>query len=179
MKRSSRQHSISRRTVLAGAASVAAIGVVPRSLGAAPRSTSAIAGLSRLLEPLKRRCLRLHRRVRQLSDAADRTCSDGNIASYLPDGKRNPAFDAVRFELGYDTAWRRWSAATNESLDLAERIRRTEAVDLPDFAIKFDALLWLHFHDQMAMSTDPVQLRQLRAFGRELARGLDAAPWPR
>jgi hypothetical protein len=171
MKQGSRQQSMSRRTVLAGAASVAAIGLAPPSLGAAPRSTSDIACLAALLEPMKRRCLRLHRRVRQISSDADRICRDRDIASYLPDGKRNPAFDAVRVELGYDATWQVWSAATNESLDLAERIRRTEAIDIEDLALKFGALLWLHYHDQMALSTDPVQLRQLRAFGRELARG--------
>lgn len=168
MNQNSRQHSISRRTVLAGAASVAALGVVPSSLGAAPRLTSDIARLAALLEPMKRRCLRLHRRVRQLSTSADQTCGDRGIPAYLPDGKRNPAFDAVRFELGYDAAWRLWSSATNESLDLAERIRRTEAIGIEDLAIKFDALLWLNFHHEMAYSIDPVQLRQLRAFGREL-----------
>jgi hypothetical protein len=170
MKRSSRQHSISRRTVLAGAASVIALGVVPPSLAVAPSSTSDIARLAALLEPMKRRCLRLHRRVRQLSNAAERTCGDRSIAAYLLDGKRNPAFDAVRFDLGYDAAWQRWSTATNEALDLANRIRRTEAIDVEDLAIKFEALLWLHFHHEMALSIDPVQLRQLRDFGRELAR---------
>lgn len=43
--------------------------------------------------------------VRQQSDAADQICIDRNIAAYLPGGERNPAFDAVRFELGYDAAW--------------------------------------------------------------------------
>ena len=174
MKQSTRQHS----TVLAGAASVAAIGVVAPSFGATQPSTSEIARLAAQLTTLRRRCLRLHRRVRQLSSAADRICMDRGIAAYLLDGSRNQAFDAVRFELGYDTAWRRWSSATGESLDLAARIRRTEAIGVEDLAIKYETLLWELFHHEMAYSIDPVQLRQLRAFGRELARGLDADPQP-
>lgn len=63
MKQSTRQHSISRRTVLAAAASVAAIGVVAPSFGATQPSTSEIARLAAQLTTLRRRCLRLHRRV--------------------------------------------------------------------------------------------------------------------
>ena len=50
---------------------------------------------------MKRRCLRLHRRVRQLSGDADLICRDRSVPAYLPDGTRNPAFDTVCFELGY------------------------------------------------------------------------------
>lgn len=175
MKRNTRLHSISRRTVLAGVATVAAIGFGPPAFAVEP-STSEVIRLGTQLMRLKRRCLRLHRQVQQLSNTADRVCMDRGIAAYLPDGKRNPAFDAVRGELGYDTAWQHWSAATDQSLDLAARIRRTEAVDMQDLPIRYDALLWELFHHEMALSIDPVQLRQLRAFGRELARGLDAAP---
>jgi hypothetical protein len=31
-------------------------------------------------------------------------------------------------------------------------------------------LLWLHFRHEMALSIDPIQLRHLQAFGRELRR---------
>lgn len=167
MTQGSRQHSISRRSVLAGAASVAAIGLGSPSF-AAPPSTNEVTHLSTQLTRLRRRCLRLHRRVRQLSSDADRFCLNRGIAAYLPDGKRNPAFDAVRCELGYDAVWQLWSTATSESLDLAERIRRTKGLDIQDLVIRYDALLWELFHHEMALSIDPVQLRQLRAFGREL-----------
>jgi len=122
------------------------------------------------LERLKRRCARLHRRVRERDRVCARICAERDVEAFLPDGRRNPVFDTLRRDPGYDDAWARWSAAVSESLDLAERIRRIDAVTTDDLATKFGALLWLHFHHEMALSIDPIPLRHLNAFGRELQR---------
>jgi hypothetical protein len=150
-----------------GAVSVAAIGILPAAATAA-HDASEIGQLSQQLERLKRRCARLHSRVRQRDAICGQTCAERGVQAILPDGRRNLAFDAIRRDLGYDDAWALWSAAVSASLDIAERIRPIDAITIDDLAAKFDALLWLHFHHEMALGIDQIPLRHLRAFGREL-----------
>ena len=74
----------------------------------------------------------------------------------------------IRDQVGYDTAWVKWSATADELADLVARIMSQPARTLPELAVKFDALLWLLLGDG-AVVDDDVAL-QARRFGRELRR---------
>lgn len=58
--------------------------------------------------------------------------------------------------------------ALADSVELAERIKPLPASSVAELAVKFDALSWSQFHEDMTDSIDAVHLEHLRAFGHEL-----------
>lgn len=166
---------VSRRQVLVGTASLPILGVIGPTKAASSDHT-ALEELGRQLKSVVRRCRRLQRHVRRLSDECEQVCTDRGIRPFLADGRRNATFDLVHRDLGYDEAWASWSMAVAKSLDLAEVIRRTPATSVADLSVKSQALIWSLFHDQMSEAIDPEHLRLLKQFGRELDRLATAKP---
>lgn len=163
------QRGITRRRVVAGALAIPALGyTAPGRADDDARASTSLHELGLRLERAIRRSRRLHGQVRRLRGLCDDICSEHGIAAYLDDRRRNPAFDAVYRQHGYDTIWQRWSATSAASLDLAEQIRKLPAATLADMGIKHRALLWELYHGQMADAADPEHVRLLKAFGREL-----------
>lgn len=170
---------VSRRTVILGAvATAASLGVStptaslepPPSRAAEPGHAvpdAALVALGHELDRLVRRCGRLRRRMRQLEDRADEVMAERGIAQHLSNGRRNPAFDAVRAEVGADAAWARWSATVDELESVAAAIAKTPAHDLTDLAVKFRALRWALIDDNTII--DDTARRQVLAFGRAIA----------
>lgn len=109
----------------------------------------------------------------RLGELADRTCAERDIPASLPDHRRNPDYDAVRRGVGFDDAWRGWSAALDSSLELVARIRNMPAETITGLAVKHRALMWDLFHDGGGM--DDIAQRRLAAFDRELKALADKA----
>ncbi|MDO8359103.1 MAG: hypothetical protein Q7T08_03595, partial [Devosia sp.] len=103
---------------------------------------AALVALGHELDRLVRRCGRLQRRMRRLEDRADQILAERGIAQQLSNGRRNPAFDAVRSEVGADAAWQRWSHAVSDLEGVAATIAKTPARDLTDLLIKYRAVRW-------------------------------------
>jgi hypothetical protein len=131
---------------------------------------SEIEALGLQLERLTRRSSRLYKRVLQCSDECARLCRERAVGAFLPNGRRNVEYDNIHRDMGYDTAWKRWSVAVSAALDIAKAIRGTPTVSVADLSVKHRALLFELFHDRMADAADPEHLRLLRGFGRELRR---------
>jgi len=162
-----------RQALVAAAAAITALSV-PGTASAALHYDTRLLEMGRELDRLRRRIARLHRGVRAMSVAADRVCHERGVDAQLPDGRRSPAIDLVRAEVGYDRAWQSWSSAVDRSVDLAVSIRRMPGTGVPVMSVKFDALIWELFHDDLAVGLEDTQLRRLKRFGREL-RHLAAA----
>ena len=165
---------MSRRAVLVGAAaSTVALGLaVPAAASPEPKPSPAAAtehpspsatliALGQELKRLVRRCGRLRCRMRRLDGRAEEVMAERGIAQHLSNGRRNPAFDAVRSEVSGDAAWQRWSHAVSELESVAAAIAKTPAHNLADLLIKYRALRW-------ALIDDTAR-RQVLAFGRALA----------
>ena len=117
---------MSRRAVMLGTvATAASLGVSTPTASLEPTLSpasstelsspdTALIVLGQELDRLVRRYGRLRRRMCQLEDRVDRILAERGIAQQLSNGRRNPAFDAVRAEVGADAAWQRWSHAVNE-----------------------------------------------------------------
>ena len=93
--------------------------------------------------------------------------AERGIAQHLSNGRRNPAFDAVRSEVGADAAWQRWSHAVSELESVAAAIAKMPAHNLTDLLIKYRALRWALIDDDTIV--DDTARRQVLAFGRALA----------
>jgi len=76
--------------------------------------------------------------------------------------------EVIRDQVGYDTAWVKWSATADELADLMARIMSQPARTLPELAVKFDALLWMLLSDGAVLDREAAL--QARRFGRELRR---------
>lgn len=165
---------MARRTVLLGAGfSLIAAEAVSREAavgmsGDVVQSDAELIALGYELDQVRTRCRVLKAEKDRRADKADAVCQARAISRSLPDRRRNPDFDRVRVEVGYDAAWKWWSKAIDESLALAARIDELPASGLAGVAIKFDAMLWSQFHDTMADAIDAEHLGALRAFGREV-----------
>lgn len=125
--------------------------------------------ISLQLDRQSRRSSRLYLRWQRARGMPDRQ-TERQIPPHLSDGHINPEADAVRAEVGVTTLRGEWPKTLAESLRTAREILRIAPVDLVGLSIRYLALLWMLFHDGMADSIDPVHLRQLRAFGRDLTR---------
>ena len=156
---------VSRRAVIMGAMSLPVVGIAEPAAAFPP---SEIETLGLQLERLTRRSSRLYKRVLQCSDECARLCRERAVGAFLPNGRRNVEYDKIHRDMGYETAWKRWSAAVSAALDIAEAIRGTPAGSVADLSVKHRALLFEFFHDGMAETADPEHLRLLRGFGREL-----------
>ena len=164
--------------ILGAATSTAALGLaVPAaSLEPPPSSRAAEPGhavpnasliaLGQELKRLVRRCSRLRCRMRQLDDRADEVMAERGIAQHLSNRRRNPAFDAVRSEVGGDAAWQRWSNAVSELESVAAAIAKTPAHNLADLLVKYRALRWALIDDDTII--DDTAREQVLAFGRTL-----------
>ena len=129
-------------------------------------AVAALIALGQELDRLVRRCGRLRRRMRQLENRADEVIAERGNAQHMPNGRRNPAFDAVRSEVGADAAWQRWSRSVSELESLAGTIARMPAHNLTDLTIKYRALRWALVDDNTVI--DDTARRQVLAFGRAL-----------
>lgn len=121
--------------------------------------------LGRSFVRVRARWARQGRRVRELAAQAD------EIASARLNGRvreRRRMLDKVREEVGYHSAWTRWSATGDELEQVVMRILDHPAPALPDLIAKFDALLWLLLADGAVV--DHVAERELRKFSREIRR---------
>lgn len=171
-----RGSSLSRRHVLAGAVSVPMLGLI-EATPANSRQVTDLQALGNQLDQLIRRCRRLHREVCRQSSRCSQICAERGIKPFMADGRRNTEFDALHLEQGYDAAWALWSGTVADSLDVAEKIRKISATSPADLSVKHRALLHELFHDDMVDTADPVHVRLLRQFGKELA-SLAATPGP-
>ena len=162
-----RAGGLTRRDVIAGAIAMPVLGHVEAGRADA-EGISNLHDLERRLNRLIQRSRRLAGEVRRLRKLCAEICAERGISAFLDDWRRNPEFDAVHREQGYDAAWQRWSATIVETMDLSELIRKTPATSAAGMAVKYRALLWELYHDQMADAADPEHLRLLKAFGREL-----------
>ncbi len=170
---------MSRRSMILGAvATAASLGVStptaslepPPSHAAEPGHAvpnAALVALGQQLDRLVRRCGRLQRRMRRLDDRADAVMAERGIAQHLSNGRRNPAIDAVRAEVGADAAWQRWSTAVSELESVAGTIAKMPAPNLTDLSVKFRALRWALIDDNTVI--DDTAREQVLAFGRTLA----------
>ena len=157
--------SISRRSVLLGAAAVASAISFP---GGATTADDLLA-LGAEFARRRSRCARQGRRVRQLATQADDLAMARGIGLAGGDRRYSAALDALRAEIGYHEAWARWSGTVNEVAELANRIARRPARSLSDVVTKYEALQWALLDDGVLL--DDAVRRQVKAFGREL-RGL-------
>ncbi len=156
--------TITRRAVVAGAMSLPLAGMAEPVAATSPSETDEL-GLR--LKRLARRCKRLHARMLDLGDQCARIGRERDVPASLPDGRRNPRYDDLLRELGYDAAWKNWSNQLGEALAVAAVIRRAPAATMDDLDIKFGALLFEILHDQRV---DPELVRMLREFERDLRR---------
>ena len=114
---------INRRGVLLGGAAAAAAlsltaGAVQPDL--APPSELLALGIEFVRR--RRRCARQGHRVRQLAAQAEELAASRGIGRVGAGRRHNAALDAVRAEVGYHTAWARWSASVDEIAALIDRI---------------------------------------------------------
>ena len=124
--------------------------------------------LGRSFARLRARWARQGLRVRQLTAEADKIAKARGIR-HLPGPRRQTAaLEVIRDEVGYHSAWAKWSATADELANLVARILSQSARTVPELAVKFDALLWLLLSDGAVV--DHESELQARRFGRELRR---------
>ena len=158
---------INRRGVLLSGVAAAAALSLPAG-AAQPDSTppSELLALDAEFSRLRRRCARQGCRVRQLAAQAEDLAMSRGLPSVGRGKRHNAARDALRDEVGYHTAWARWSASVDEIAALIDRIARHRARSIDDMIVKYEALQWSLLDDGALF--DRMARRQVVAFRQDL-----------
>ena len=155
-----------RRVLLSGAAAAVALSLPAGAVQPDSAPPSELLALGVQFARLRGRCARQRRRVRQFAARVEDLAMERGIRPVGHGKRHNAVRDALRDEIGYHTAWARWSASADEIAALIDRIGRHPARSIDDIIIKYDALQW-SLLDDGAMFDTAVR-RQVIAFRRDL-----------